>query len=800
VRSRSCFLLFALVACSADEGGPPVEDPPGTPACADGEADCVGWQTCPAEFAPDAVRGGCREVVPEGECAAGEMPVLGQAACQPIGPATCAEGFTKSAGGWGCDTVLPAVACSGATRDALGSASCVPVGDCSAAFPPAEATYFVDAAYADADLGPNKFRTITAALNAAPAGSTIAIETGTYAGGIVAKHDNTTLVGRCADEVRLVGTGTSLWGVLANGKEGIVVRGVTLEDHYEGVRAQYGGTLTITDSIIESPRSTGIIAWEPGSRVQAERIVIRNVKPQPGSPVPVFSVNADGGGVVELVDSAVTGSMDAGVVATNAVDPVDEPSTLKLTRTVVRDTNLDEHSDAGGGVVVSGNSRAEVVESAVVDTRRIALVAVAYEGVAPPSLVVTHSIVRGTLEDGSGNVASGAYATGAGAGITLEDVSFHQLVQTGLLTDTGGSITLRRGVVVGTRAGADGYWGMGAWAAYGGHLVIEDSALVDNAYYGAGLYGAGTDARLAGVLVAGTRRDKDDHFGRGVNVEFGASMEMDRVTFIGNGDESVFVRGETAEAARANATATRLLIRDTVSRADGSLGSGINVEMGAYFEADGVAVVRARRAGILVNESLGEAGSPAEAVLAHAVVRETQPAGDALEGPGIAIAGAGVASGGLLTVRSSAIVDNVQFGLVASGPGARTLVESSVIGGTTPEAGGSYGHGVVVLGGSALVARKAIITDNQIGLAFDASAGIVTNTLVQRNAVGIQAQQGSTLTEAREPPGDPTPSVVLVTEDTRFIDNQTRVGSGAVPLPNGVFEPSIPGGTPSGEF
>ena len=219
--------------------------------------------------------------------------------------------------------------------------------------------------------------------------------------------------------------------------------------------------------------------------------------------------------------------------------------------------------------------------------------------------------------------------------------------------------------------------------------------------------------------------------------------------------------------------------------------------MGAYFEAD-VWPWFARAAPASSSTSRSRAGSPAEAVLATRWLRD-QPAGDAGRA-GIATAGAGVASGGLLTLRSSAIVDNVQSGLVASGPGARTLLESSFVGGTIPEAGGAYGHGIVVLGGSSLVARKAIITDNQIGLAFDASAGIVTNTLVQRNAVGIQAQQGSTLTEAREPPGDPTPSVVLVTEDTRFIDNQTRVGSGAVPLPNGVFEPSIPGGTPSGEF
>ncbi len=136
-------------ACSSDPASDPgAAQPPAPARCADGDPGCIGWQTCPPGLEHDPSGAGCREILPEGECPAGTMPVLGERTCAPVGPQTCAAGFVKAASGWGCDAVLPAKACTGATRDELGNATCVPVGDCGAAFPPANATVFVDAAFA----------------------------------------------------------------------------------------------------------------------------------------------------------------------------------------------------------------------------------------------------------------------------------------------------------------------------------------------------------------------------------------------------------------------------------------------------------------------------------------------------------------------------------------------------------------------------------------------------------------------------------------------------------------------------
>jgi hypothetical protein len=44
-------------------------------------------------------------------------------------------------------------------------------------------------------------------------------------------------------------------------------------------------------------------------------------------------------------------------------------------------------------------------------------------------------------------------------------------------------------------------------------------------------------------------------------------------------------------------------------------------------------------------------------------------------------------------------------------------------------------------------------------------------------------QGKSQLTTVAVAPESPTTDVVTVTDDSQFLDNQTRVGSGAVPLP-----------------
>lgn len=710
------------------------------------------------------------------------MAVLGESTCAPVGATTCAAGFQKAASGWGCEAIVPAQTCTGATRDALGNSTCVPVGDCNAAFPPADATFFVNASYADADLGPNKFRTIAEAETAAGKGAVIAIYDGTYAEGIKPRTAMT-FVGHCPDKVKLDGSSLTVWGVLANNVQGVVVRGVTLQGHYEGARAQGGGTLTITDSVIESPRSTGFISYQTNSLIHAERVVIRNVQPMTGQSIAVMSVNADVGGTIELESSELAANYEAGAVATNVGDVSKVTSTIKVNQSVIRDTNLVEHSQAGAGVVSSGFSAVTVTESAILNTRRLSTSAVS----APATLDVERSVLEGTLQDSSDELAGAGYVSD-GATASYTDVSIRGMAQSGLIAQFAKSaITARNVSIEKTAPGKDGVFGMGAFLQQGGSLTMDSSAIVGNSYYGIAVVDAGSKTDLTRVLIADTQRSSDT-LGRAVDCEDGGTLTFDRLTLLRNGDEQLFVRGETAAGARANGTGTRLYVADSTTRKDGSTGSGINVEMGGLLTLDTAAVLRNHRAGIIVNDSLGMAGSPAEASITHAIVRDTKEAGDGLAPgtPGLAITGVGVASAGKLTLLSSSIVNSVEFGLVVA-DNSVSDIESCYVGSTSPDSGGNYGHGIAATAGASTTIKSTEIKANRIGLAFAASTGVVASCLVDNNDVGIHVQAGSTLATAPTAPDAPTASVVIVTDDSQFVDNTTRVGSGEVPLPTNPF-------------
>jgi hypothetical protein len=801
---RSLALLpiagFLGFGCSSPSSDTSETDPPKpTEDCPQGTLGCLGWMTCPPEMEPDPDGEGCREILSAEPCGVGSMAVLGTRECQPLGPAACPRDFAPSPSGWGCEPIMPARACDGASRDALGSTECVPVGDCDAPFPPAAATLFVDAAYNDDQVDATHFRSIGGAIDAADGGDTIAIESGTYAEGIIAKS-GLTIVGRCAERVRLVGTGQEVWGLVVQFVKNVHLSGVTLEDHYEGVRAQSGGQVTLTDVVIEKPRSSGLLAWLPGSSIRAERVVIRETRPEPNNQsAPVVGVGADEGGKVELVDSVISKSWQAGATATNLAGHR-HGSVLTIQHSIIRDTNLAEHTLNGAGVVVADNAHVDVVESAIVNTKRLGIVAM--EPMA--SMSITSSVVQTTLEDTSGDVAAGAFVFD-GATVSITDTTLRDHAQIGAVAfGVGSNITLQRSVVVGTRPGADGNFGIGAWADEAGKLTLDTTALVSNSYYGVGLNGAATSALMTNVLVQDTHRSPSDEFGRGISVEHGASATIDRATLVGNGDEGLFVRGENADGTRADVRATRLLVVDTLADGEGSLGTGIAVERGGRLDLDTAAILRSGAAGIVLNELLGDGGSSAEASLVNVVVRDTRGGFDAQVGTSTdVISGAGILSGGRLALRSSTIFGNLEFGVLVGGPAAEPLIEGCFIGSTAVGFNtGQYGHGIVAISAPSVIVHDTVVRSNTVGFAFDRSSGIIAGALVQNNAVGIHVQgDGFTLKTAAAPPDAPTPNTVIVTDDSRFVDNKARVGSGALPLPGGPTGPAgAPGVRPKPDF
>jgi hypothetical protein len=790
-------LVVVLAACGSSSDSSNGGGPATTPTCTEGSPGCLGWVDCPAGFeretgspeTPEA--NACRDVQPDADCAPGTMPTLGSKDCRPVGPTECAAGFVRSASGWGCDEVLPATACTGATRESLGSTTCQPVGDCNAPFPPANATLFVNAAYTDPQLDAAHFRTIDAAVTAAPAGAVIAVEAGIYSEGIGPTRA-VTIVGRCAQKVRLFGSALEFPGVFSRGVKNIVVSGLSLEGHFQGVRAEGGGSITVSDVIIESPRLSGLIAYQPGSVVTASRVVVR--KAQRGKAAGAGAA-ADAGGKLDLTDVVLAGSSDVGVNASNFGGESKTPTTVTGHRVVVIDTNPTRTGAGGSGAASFDGSSISLEDSVIRGTFGFGVLV--QSGGATASL--KNTVVRGTLQSPAEPIAGGVVAFDH-AMVTLDGVSLFDNAQSGTYVRNS-KLTMNGSVVVGSKPEtATGDFGMGVWADQGANVDVANTAIVDNAYYGMAAFDPSTALHASGTLVRGTKRNKADVLGRGLNVEAAAAVALEDVAFVGNGDESIFVRGGVAGKGRSHLTATRIIVRDTASRGDGSRGDGIVVQGGGLLELDMAAVVRARRAGILLNDLLGPDGSPAEATVTHAVVRDTLAAGDALgAAKGIALEGVGIASGGKLALRASAVSGNVEFGIVFGGANSSGTIESTIIRSTSPRAAGDYGHGFVGVDGTSVVFKSTIILGNRIGLAFESSSATLTDVLVQKNAVGIHVQGDSQLQTAAVAPAEPTPATVIVADDSRFVDNDTRVGSGVVPLPKGPLGPTEPAGNAPGK-
>jgi hypothetical protein len=130
------------------------------------------------------------------------------------------------------------------------------------------------------------------------------------------------------------------------------------------------------------------------------------------------------------------------------------------------------------------------------------------------------------------------------------------------------------------------------------------------------------------------------------------------------------------------------------------------------------------------------------------------------------------------------VVRNHQAGAIAGGEGASLTVRESVVRDTLAYDDGTFGDGLVaVVGATALFDRVWTTNNARAGLMFAGSTAALDGVVSAANAIGIQAQDGSMLTEVETLPGATTPLSVLVSQSSAFVDNGTRVGTGTLAVP-----------------
>jgi hypothetical protein len=439
--------------------------------------------------------------------------------------------------------------------------------------------------------------------------------------------------------------------------------------------------------------------------------------------------------------------------------------------------------DGGGEVEVRGVTlRGHAYAGAVYDGGRLTLRQVVIEGNSiygvtatdPGSVLhVVDSVIRDTVPDGD-DWAPGALAH-AGGHLILEETAVVGNRNAGVFVEGPGSAELIRSVVRGTLAGATGNDGLGIAVQDGGALVLTESVVAESHDTGVMVFDSGSRAELVRSVVRDTApRPSGDH-GRGVSLQDGGELVMSDSTLLANTQIGLWVAGSDSDGVASRAQVERSAVVGTRpdGQGDGS-GRGVNLVRGTSARLVDCAVVGSREVGILASDP------GTSLVISGGLVSGTLPNAGLDFGQGIACTD----DAGLL-LADAAVIDNYDVGIQVS-LGCIGTVSRAIVRQTRAQQAEAR-TGMALLAGPRSrfdIATTLAEATEGIGLAFMGGSGVVRTTRIAQNRVGAHLQDGSTLRELDLPPPEIDALDVVVLSDTVFADNEVLFGSGVLPLPN----------------
>ncbi|MDF1565433.1 MAG: right-handed parallel beta-helix repeat-containing protein [Deltaproteobacteria bacterium] len=715
----------------------PAEDCPAGTRAQVGQADClpVGNVACAAGFQTVADGWGCEPVLPAGPCDPGTRPALGETACVPVGHTTCAPPLGADPGGWGCVDLAPAAPCTGATRATLDGRGCVPIGDCSAAFPPADTTFHVNAAFTDPELDASHYRVLNDALAQARGGDLVAIYPGTYVDEISA-YPGVKIVGKCAEEVILdvVPGSTQPGALMFDGK--IDIEGITFTGHLLGAAVLQQGQMVLTEVLIEANQDLGLYAADAGSEIVLRRSVVRGTRPSAGK-THGWGGSAEPGGRIVLEESELVDNLGTGLFATGG-------ASLEIVDSIIWNTTTDTGGRTGHGVHVQSGATALLRGSLVAGSHTLGL----YASSPGTEVRAENTVVRDTLPNGAGAFGIGAQVD-FGASLTLVDSTIARSAVMGIFAmDTRTTLDLERVTLRhnpttpqpgGTRA---------LMVQQGPTVTATDLAIFEAAEAAVVVAGAGANATIDGLMIRDTRPSSLGESGQGLWVVDAAQATVSDGAILDNRTRGVIVMENGASA-----TFDGLIVEGTIPSSPTARPDMGGIPMGFDVHDGGNATCR--RCLIRGNEHIGvrvtraEGGDePASLVLEDSVVADTvhDPVGDQA-GLGLVVYLDGTA-----TVSRTTFARNSTTGVLVSSQGAQLSLADSTIKETRPGRGyEAYGLAVQVKA-AASVSSLASVKNDGFGawaqgvdtrLSLSDSLFGYPEGLIQ--GIGVAAQDGASL-------------------------------------------------------
>lgn len=561
IRLRHLALTAALLsACGGD-------DSPARPSGSTGSGGAGGCVAGELEL-PD---GACLAAgtQPNG-CAAGEVG-LDAGGCRPAGltPELCSGVDELGA----CVPALPADVCPPGQMAAPGEIACRDVAPCGAGdwgdIPVDATTEHVDAAYAAGasdGSAAKPWTTIQDAVDAASPGAIVAVAAGTYAEDVDIAFKAVRLWGRCPKMVEVAGTSGGIGAVFVRkGAASTEIRDLAIR----------GG-------------SAGLVL-SGSEQVVADRVWIHDT-----GKAGVIVQDTFGPTAIAVTRSLVEAATTNGVFVAGAA--------VTLEASVVRQTEARSDELFGRGVAVQDDpdtgGRADVtIRASLVERNRD--IGVFVEG---SDATIEDSVIRETeprASDqtfGQGLNVRDAETTGARSTVTVRSSVLSKNRATGAFLSAS-DVTIESSVVRDTQpeeaAQAFG-WGVEVQCSDAGqraNVTVRASVVARNRALG--IYVAGSDATIEGVLVADIQPQASDHdHGLGIQVQLdGATMQRTSATIRSSVVERALDAGILCAAS--DATIEASIVRGTLPRAsDGAFGDGVAV---AAEEGPASATVTASR-------------------------------------------------------------------------------------------------------------------------------------------------------------------------------------------------------------
>jgi hypothetical protein len=595
---------------------------------------------CAAGFAPAGAL--CEPVLPPAPCGVNERPTIGSSTCVAVGWSTCPAGFVRAASGWGCDAAVPPQPCTGNTMEKIGASGCQPIGDCSAAFPPAAATLFVDDGFTAAQLDATHFNTISGALAAAPAGATIAVAAGHYVDAL-APAKAVTIAGVCAEQVVIDGSTLTAPGISVPHPIDVTLSGVTLSGHNYAIAATAKAQLTVRDVLVIHARTAGVFAGSGGTRIELDDSVVRD---SVGVPV-------DTGGFGAEIDNGAALVLNGTVLAGNAIVGVNTKgtgSTVTLTGSIIRATVPQSNGELGIGIHAENGATVTLSGSLLADNHDFAL------DLRTASATLTETVIRGTRSRPTGESGVGVSLLGGGI-LSLTRVGLSDNRSFGLSVEDAASVAAIADSVVELTLGA-GLPGTTGLHLVDGQLTVTDTAVVNNESAALAAFVAPAHVQISGSLFQDTRPPTHDTtadapFGRGVDAEDGACLDLSDSAIVGSTGIALFL--QTTPAANAcDAHVDRLVVLGSHDQANGEATRAVSVQ-GGKLALSNSAIISQLEAGVFLSgtavatvtgtllRALPDATAPlSDLVVAHDTdeVRLTDSYVDGSPGIGLALGGA----------------------------------------------------------------------------------------------------------------------------------------------------------------